>query len=187
MTMIWYFLGRWGVWRRMFCLGVDITRKPKQSMPLRELTGEFREAKDYPRSKAHKLLGLDEPFGPVTTRMSSCLGAHPVTADSCLQFFSRLKEPRARYHYRPGSKAHKLLGLDEPTGPVTTRRSGLGVLYGQRWRTRCTRHLRIYHATKEWHSTKRRSEREMSFWHQHLSEARKASRMTGYRLGNRRF
>ena len=36
-------------------------------------------------------------------------------------------EPGARYHYRPGSKAHKLLGLDEPSGPVTTRRANLDV------------------------------------------------------------
>ena len=34
-------------------------------------------------------------------------------------------EPEAQLHYDPGSKAHKLLGLDEPSGPVTTRRANL--------------------------------------------------------------
>ena len=89
-TMIWYLLGACGIWRRMLyglsSLGFDITRKLKQSMPLRESTGEFREAKD----------------------------------DVCRWSV----KPRTRHHYDPGSKTHKLLGLDEPSGPVTSRISG---------------------------------------------------------------
>ena len=34
-------------------------------------------------------------------------------------------EPKAQHHYDARSKAHKLLGLDEPSGPVTTRRANL--------------------------------------------------------------
>ncbi len=48
-------------------------------------------------------------------------------------------EPKARHHYDPGSKAHELLGTDELSRPVTTRRPNSDVLRGLSLGRRCTR------------------------------------------------
>ena len=51
-------------------------------------------------------------------------------------------EPGARHHHDRGSKAHKLLGVDEPSGPVTTRRANLSVTV--RSRNSLTQRLRHF-------------------------------------------
>ena len=51
-------------------------------------------------------------------------------------------EPGARQHYDLGSKVHKFLGLDEPSGPVTTRRPDLDV--GVRSKNSLTHKLRHF-------------------------------------------
>ena len=51
-------------------------------------------------------------------------------------------EPGARHHHDHGSKAHKLLGVNEPSGPMSTRQANLSVT--QRSKNSLTQRLRHF-------------------------------------------
>ena len=90
-----------GIFRRKTVESSQSTMKPSINLSRAESSNQIRS---NPKDKASQiLLDLGIPRQVVLSRGSL--------------------EPGARRHCDPGSKVHKLLGVDTPSGPVTTRRA----------------------------------------------------------------